>query len=105
MSERASAITGCVIILLTAPLFLLVATHVSGLLVVALGIVGYVVLGTGLYLARRWLGIVRRRDKPGPQETGCLPMAVTLVAIVTGGIILYYVVFYGAAANLGGWNV
>lgn len=104
MTERQSAITGCVVVVLTGPLFLLAATQVSGLLVVAAGILGYVVLGTGLYLARHWLGIVRRRDKPGRQETGCLPMVVTLIALVTGGIILYFVVFYGAAANMGGWS-
>jgi len=47
-----------------------------------------------------WLGVFRRR--PGSvEQPGCLPLLVTLLALVGAAVILCCVVYYSAGAYLG----
>ncbi len=108
MSERAKVVIGAIVIFATAPLFLAVAVRLSGAAVVGAGVLAAIMLAVGVYLARPWLVTARRHESsPGsvPEPAGCLPIVVMLVALATGGIIVWFVVFYGAAAMMGGWNV
>lgn len=95
---------GCLLILGSAPVFVWLAPDLKGLGVVAAGLVALSVIVMGIFLAGRWLGVFRRRGGSAEQP-GCLPLLVTLLALVSAAVILYYVVIYGAGASLGGWNV
>jgi len=108
VSERAKIITGVILIVATAPLFLAVVVKMTGATVVGTGAVSAIMLAWGVYLARSWLIKPRRHESsPGavPEPMGCLPVIVMLDAVITGGIIVWFVVFYGAAAMMGGWKV
>ena len=95
---------GCLFILASAPLFFWVAPGFRGLGVVAAGLVALLVLGLGVFLAGRWLVVFGRR-RGSVERPGCLPLLVTRLALLSAAMILYYVVYYGAGAFLGGWNV
>jgi hypothetical protein len=58
------------------------------------------VLVAGVVLAGHWLGVFRRRRKNSLEQHGCLQLLVTLLALLAGAAILYYVVYYGAGAYL-----
>jgi len=85
---------GTLLILASVPAMVLMAGPAEGLEVVAAGIVAFLILGVGLWLAREWLGV----SQPGPaaRSAGCLPMLVTVLALAAAIGISYYVVFYGA---------
>ncbi len=100
MSLRTRNLLGVLLILASFPFMASAASLVSGLGVVGVGVVAYVVLGLGVYLAGRWLGLVSRGQ--GTEHVGCLPLLVTLVALLSGIAITYYVVFYGAASRMSG---
>jgi hypothetical protein len=72
--------------------------YVKGLGVVAASLVSLSVLGAGIFLAGRWLGVFRRRRSGSVEQPGCLPLLVTLFALVSAAVIVYY----GAGACLGG---
>ena len=100
MSPRAQSVLGTLLILLSAPFMIVVAGHVSGLVMIATGIAAYAILGGGLWLARDWLGV--SQTGPAARSGGCLSMLVTLLALLSGAGIAYYVVFYGAWQMLSG---
>jgi asparagine N-glycosylation enzyme membrane subunit Stt3 len=95
-------VIGCVLILLSAPVFLRIVPGYEGLDVVAAGAVAFAVLVAGIVLAGGWLGVFERRRPGSVQQPGCLQLLVTLLALLAGAVILYYVVFYGASAVMGG---
>ena len=94
MSARGRTILGTVLILVSAPAMVLMGSRAEGLTVVAAGIVAYIVLGVGLWLAREWLGV--SQSGPAARSGGCLSMIVTLIALLSAAGITYYVAFYGA---------
>lgn len=96
---------GCLFILVSAPVFLWLVHNFEGLGVVAAGLAALSVLVVGTVLAGRWLGVFRRRRPGSVEQPGCLPLLVTLFALLSAAVIVYYVVIYGASAYLGGWNV
>jgi len=98
-------VAGCLLILASAPAFLRLAPNFKGLGVVAAGLVALSVLVVGIVLAGRWLGVFRRRRVGSVEQPGCMPLLVTLLALLSAAVILYYVVYYGAGAYLGGWDV
>lgn len=102
MRERERALVGCLLIFASFPAYAAVAQHLHGLSVVWAGLGAYVVLGAGVWLAGGWLGIVRGKKPQRQQAQGCLTLLVTLIALVMGIAITYYIVFYGAAARMGG---
>ncbi len=93
---------GCVLILAVAPVFLRIVPAYKGLSVMAAGAIAFSVLVAGVVLAGGWLGVFARRRTEGLEQQGCLPLLVTLVALLAGAVILYYVVYYGAGALLRG---
>ena len=101
----ARTLAGCLIILATAPVFMAVAPRFAGLGVVAAGVVALASLAFGVFLAGRWLGIFRGRPTQSTAQPGCLPLLMTLLTLVSVAIVLFYTVYYGAGAYLGGWNV
>jgi hypothetical protein len=94
MNARGKTLLGTALIILSAPAMVLMASLVEGLAVVGAGIVAGAVLVAGLWLARSWLGVSQKG--PAARSGGCLSMLVTLVALLAGAAIVYYVVFYGA---------
>lgn len=94
MSARGKTILGTILILVSAPAMVLMASGAEGLIVVVAGIVAYAILGAGLWLARDWLAV--SQSGPAARSGGCLSMIVTLLALLSAAGITYYVVFYGA---------
>jgi hypothetical protein len=101
----ARTIAGCLLIVASAPVFLLVTPAFKGLGVAAAGLIAFAVLVAGVILAGRWLGVFQRRRAGSVEQPGCLPLLVTLVALLSAAVLLYYVVYYFAGAYLGGWDV
>ena len=67
------------------------------------GLAAFAVLVAGVVLAGRWLGVFQgRQENPREQQQGCLQLLVTLLALLAGAVILYYLVYYGAGAYLRG---
>jgi hypothetical protein len=95
-------IAGVVLILVVAPVFLGLIPGSKGWTVILGGLVALGVLVAGIVLAGHWLGVFRRRSVGSVEQQGCLALLVTLVALLAGAVILYYVVFYGAGAYLRG---
>lgn len=97
-------VLGCLLILVSGPLLLLVAPSLKGLGVAAAGLIALAVLVVGVVLAGRWLGVFQRRRAGSAEQPGWLPLLVTLLTLLNATVILYYVVYYCAAVVLGGWN-
>ena len=95
-------ILGVVLIVCVAPVFLGLISGSGGWTVILGGLAAFGVLVAGIVLAGHWLGVFRRRRVDSVEQQGCLPLLVTLVALLAGAVILYYVVFYGAGAYLRG---
>jgi asparagine N-glycosylation enzyme membrane subunit Stt3 len=95
-------VIGCVLILASAPVFLRIVPGYKGWSVVAAGAVAFAVLVAGIVLAGGWLGVFERRSPGSVDQPGCLQLLVTLLALLAGAVILYYVVYYGAGAYLRG---
>jgi hypothetical protein len=102
MSEGMKTGLGIALIVLSAPLLLTADHFTSGVGVVFAGIGALAVLIFGVFLAGRWLGVFDRRRAGEVRQPGCLPLFVTLLVLLEGGVILYYVIFYGAGAYLAG---
>jgi hypothetical protein len=101
----ARTVAGCLVILATAPVFMAVVHRFAGLAVVAAGLVALASLALGVVLAGRWLGVFRARHAGSAEQPGCLPLIMTLLTLLSVAIVLFYTVYYGAGAYLGGWNV
>jgi hypothetical protein len=95
-------IAGLVLILAAAPVFLWVIPGHKGWTVILGGLAALGALVAGIVLAGGWLGVFRRRREAGLEQQGCLQLLVTLLALLAGAAILYYVVYYGAGAYLRG---
>jgi hypothetical protein len=95
-------IAGLVLILGAAPVFLWLIPGSKGWTVILGGLAALGVLVAGIVLAGHWLGVFRRRRASGVEQQGCLQLLVTLLALLAGAVILYYVVYYGAGAYLRG---
>jgi len=96
-------IAGLVLILAAAPVFMWLVPGHKGWTVVLGGLAALAALVAGILLAGRWLGVFqRRRENPLEQQQGCLQLLVTLLALLAGAAILYYVIYYGAGAYLRG---
>ena len=95
-------VIGCVLVLVAAPVFLRIVPGYKGWSVVAAGALAFAVLVAGIVLAGGWLGVFERRSPGSVQQPGCLQLLVTLLALLAGASILYYVVYYGAGAYLRG---
>ena len=95
-------IVGVVLIIFAAPVFLWLIPGSRGWTVILGGLAALGALVAGIVLAGHWLGVFRRRRVGSVEQQGCLPLLVTLVALLAGAVILYYVVFYGAGAYLRG---
>jgi hypothetical protein len=94
---------GIMLILVVAPVYLLLIPGREDLAVLLGGIVAFGVLALGVLLAGPWIGVFqRRRENPREQQQGYLQMLVTLLALLAGATILYYVVFYGAGVFMRG---
>lgn len=105
MSDVVRTLCGVLLIVVSAPVFIAVVPGFKGMGVVGLGVVFLGVIAFGVFLAGRWLGVFERRRVDDVRQPGCLPLLVTLLALLEGAVIIYYVVYYGAGAYLGGWNV
>ena len=101
----ARTVAGCLLILASAPVFMLVVPDFKGLGVAAAGLVAIAVLVAGVVLAGRWLGVFQRPPVGSVAQPGWLPLLVTLLTLLSVAVIVYYVVYYCAGAYLGGWNV
>ncbi|HZL63840.1 MAG TPA: hypothetical protein VFD50_02690 [Thermoleophilia bacterium] len=101
----ARTVAGCMVILATAPAFMAVVHRFAGLAVIAAGLVALASLAFGVFLAGRWLGVFRGRRSGSVEQPGCLPLLMTLFTLLSVAIVLFYTVYYGAGAYLGGWNV
>ena len=95
-------VAGLVLILGAAPVFLWLVPGSEGWTVVLGGLAALGVLVAGIILAGHWLGVFRARRVDSVEQQGCLPLLVTLLALLAGAVILYYVVYYGAGAYLRG---
>ena len=95
-------VAGLVLILGAAPVFLWLVPGSKGWTVILGGLAALGVLVAGIILAGRWLGVFRPRRVRSVEQQGCLPLLVTLLALLAGAVILYYVVYYGAGAYLRG---
>ena len=95
-------VAGCVLIAVVAPVFLRIVPAYKGWGVLVAGAIAFAVLIAGVVLAGGWLGVFKRRRVEGLEQQGCLQLLVTLVALLAGAVILYYVVYYGAGAFLRG---
>ena len=98
----ARTIVGLALIFAVAPVYYLLIPGSDDWIVVLGGIVAFAILVTGVVLAGGWLGVFRRRGEEKLERQGCLQLLVTLVALVAFGLILYYVVYYGASAFMRG---
>lgn len=99
----ARTIIGLVLIVAAAPAYLGLAPGHQGWAVILGGLAAFAVLVAGVVLAGSWLGVFgRRRENPREQQQGCLQLLVTLLALLAGAVILYYLVYYGAGAYLRG---
>jgi hypothetical protein len=99
----ARTIMGLVLIVGAAPVYLGLIPGHEGWTVILGGLAALAVLVAGIVLAGRWLGVFqRRRENPREQQQGCLQLLVTLLALLAGAAILYYMVYYGAGAYLRG---
>jgi hypothetical protein len=98
-------LAGCLVILATAPVFMAVVHEFAGLAVVAAGMVALASLAFGVFLAGHWLGVYRGRPSGPAAQPGCLPLLMTLFTLLSVAVVLFYVIYYGAGAYLGGWNV
>jgi hypothetical protein len=99
----ARTIIGLVLIVGAAPAYLGLAPGHQGWSVILGGLAAFAALGAGVALAGRWLGVFqRRRENPREQQQGCLQLLVTLLTLLAGAAILYYMVYYGAGAYLRG---
>ena len=101
----ARTLAGCLFILATAPVFMAVVHRFAGLAVIAAGLVALAALAFGVFLAGRWLGVFRSRRAGSAEQPGCLPLLMTLFTLLSIAIVLFYTIYYGAGAYLGGWNV
>lgn len=101
----ARTLAGCLLILVTAPVFMAVVHWFAGLTVIAAGLVALAALACGVFLAGRWLGVFRRHRAGSAEQPGCLPLLMTLYTLLSVAIVLFYMIYYGAGAYLGGWNV
>jgi hypothetical protein len=101
----ARTLAGCLIILATTPVFVEVVHWFAGLAVVAAGLVALASLAFGVFLAGRWLGVYGGTKSGPAAQPGCLPLLMTLFTLLSVAIVLFYIVYYGAGAYLGGWNV
>ena len=95
-------LAGLVLMLAAAPVFLWVVPGHKGWAVILGGLAAIGALMAGVVLAGAWLGVFRRRREAGLEQQGCLQLLVTLLALLAGAAILYYVVYYGAGAYLRG---
>jgi hypothetical protein len=95
-------IVGLALILGAAPVFLWLIPGHEGWTVILGGIAGIAVVVAGIGLAGGWLGVFRHRREAGIEQQGCLQLLVTLLALLAGAVILYYLVYYGAGAYLRG---
>jgi hypothetical protein len=95
-------IAGLVLILGAAPVFLWLVPGSKGWTVILSGLAALGAIIAGIVLAGHWLGVFRRRRENSVEQQGCLQLLVTLVALLAGAVILYYVVYYGAGAYLRG---
>jgi hypothetical protein len=95
-------VVGLVLILGAAPVFLWLVPGHKGWTVILGGLAAIGALVAGIVLAGGWLGVFRRRREAGLEQQGCLQLLVTLLALLAGAAILYYVVYYGAGAYLRG---
>jgi len=95
-------VAGCVLIVVVAPVFLRIVPAHKGWGVLVAGAIAFAVLAAGVVLAGGWLGVFKRRRAEGLEQQGCLQLLVTLVALLAGAVIVYYVVYYGAGAFLRG---
>jgi hypothetical protein len=94
-------IAGLVLIVAAAPVFMWLVPGHKGWTVILGGLAALAALVAGILLAGRWLGVFqRRRENPLEQQQGCLQLLVTLLALLAGAAILYYVIYYGAGAYL-----
>ena len=101
----ARTLAGCLLILVTAPVFMAVVHRFAGLAVVGAGLIALAALAFGAFLAGRWLGVFRSRRPGSVEQPGCLPLLVTLYTLLSVAVVLFYTIYYGAGAYLGGWNV
>lgn len=101
----ARTVAGCLLILATLPAFMVVVPRFAGLAVVGVGLIAFATLALGAVLAGRWLGVFHRGRSGPAAQPGCLPLIMTLVMLLSVAIVLFYTVYYGAGAYLGGWNV
>jgi hypothetical protein len=96
-------VAGLALVVAAAPVFLWLIPGSKGSTVIIGGLVALGVLVAGIGLAGHWLGVFQtRRENPVEQQQGCLQLLVTLLALLAGALILYYVVYYGAGAYLRG---
>ena len=93
-------VVGLVLIVVAAPVYLRLIPGSKGWTVILGGLAALGVLATGVVLAGRWLGVFQRRRENPVEQQGCLQLLVTLLALLAGAAILYYVVYYGAGAYL-----
>lgn len=91
---------GLVLIFAAAPVYLWLIPGYKGWTVILGGLAALGVLVAGIALSGHWLGVFRRRRESSVEQQGCLQLLVTLLALLAGAAILYYVVFYGAGAYL-----
>ncbi len=96
-------IAGLALILAAAPVYLWIVPGHGTWVVLLGGLAALGVLVVGVLLAGRWMGVSqRRRENPREQQQSCLQLLVTMLALLAGAAILYYVVFYGAGAYMRG---
>ena len=74
----------------------------KGWTVILSGLAALGAIVAGIVLAGHWLGVFRRRRVDSVEQQGCLQLLVTLLALLAGAVILYYVMYYGAGAYLRG---
>jgi hypothetical protein len=98
----ARTVAGLVLVVGAAPFFFWHIPGHKGWTVILGGLVTIPALVVGIMLAGGWLGVFRRRRESGLEHQGCLQLLVTLLALLAGAAILYYVVYYGAGAHLRG---
>lgn len=96
-------VAGLALIVAAAPVFLWLVPGHKGWTVILGGLAALAALAAGIVLAGHWLGVFqRRRENPLEQQQGCLQILVTLLALLAGAVIIYYVIYYGAGAYLRG---
>jgi peptidoglycan/LPS O-acetylase OafA/YrhL len=96
-------VVGLVLIVAAAPVFMALVPGQKGWTVILGGLAALAALVAGILLAGHWLGVFqRRRENPLEQQQGCLQLLVTLLALLAGAAIIYYVIYYGAVAYLRG---